>query len=132
RTRRLELIDDRVERRDHLRGRAVHALSGHAESRAHEPVRVEELSVVGGDVGRTCEAPLPAERYTAGRRVATVISAALNDTERHRCVGDRAAMGTYGVPRVRDRHDAGSAGKTDRRLDADHAVGVRGTDDTAG
>ena len=120
----------RVERRADLGRGVVDPLPRHADARAVQSVRVQELRVVGGNVRRARPAP-PAERHAAGRGIASVAGSALDDAQHRRRVGHGARVRTHRVLDVRDRHHARAAGEPDRRLEAHHAVDVGRADDAA-
>ena len=95
-------------------------------------MRVHELSVIGGNVGGTSLArSLPTERDTAGRGIASIVGAALNNPESGSGVSDRPSMRTNCILSVRDGDDAGATNQTHRRFDGGDAIGIAGTNNAA-
>ena len=111
--------------------RVLSVLPGHADSRSLEAMLAEELRVLDWNVCWSREAALPSQRNSGSRGIAAVEAAALHYTQRYCCVGYRASVRTEGVLRMRDRHDASATCQAHCRLDADYAIGVRGTHNAA-
>ena len=110
---RLERCLDRI--RDHsgcgdVRIESVQPLSSDAHHRALQTVRVHELRVIRGYVRRPGLA-LPAKWHAAGRRIASIKGAALNNAQRRRRICNCASVRTNGVLGMRDGNNACAAGE---------------------
>ena len=120
-----------IECRNDLRRCVVDALPRGADARTAQPVRIHERRVVGREGGPGAARSLPSERHAACSWIALVGRAAGDHAQRRGRIRDRAPVRPDGVLHVRDGDDPCAAGDADRRLDAHHAVDVRGADDAA-
>src|SRR5439155_24649765 len=102
--------------------------AGYSELRTLQAVGVHELRVVSRDIGRTSLAcALPAERHSAGCRIASIERPALNHAERGCRICNCSAVWSDSVLRVRDWNNIGAAGQAHSRHDTDHTIRIRGT-----
>ncbi len=96
-------------------------------------MRIQELSVISGNISRAGFAgALPTERDTAGRWIAFIKPAALDDTKRYSSIGHCTGMRPDRVLRVGNRHYASPADETHSGLESDYTISVTGTNDAAG
>ena len=74
-------------------------------------MRIYKLRIIGGDISRTRLAcSLPAQRDPARRWIASIKSAALDDSQGGCRIRDRASVGTHRILDMRDRYHPGTAG----------------------